>query len=182
MNIFDNAQFDNFNTAPRGNRNSSLGRALSAAIRFADLRDHWLYLYGQPGVGKKHLCYAVRNHLRPAHIPVNLIDFHDFVPWLRMRSPNYEIKLEAFQQVDVLIIDNLEDLWLPDEQVDQWARKELSKVLNARLNGKLPTLLSAWQHPSRLFLPIPQMCSDTTLCSVIEIVGEDYRQIPQDER
>ena len=110
MNWFDTVSFEGFVTAPGGRTNPNLEMALAQSMKFAEQRDHSLCIYGPPGVGKTHLCYSVRNALRAMRLPVNLISFHDMIPWLRQLSPNHERKLGAFRQVDILVVDDLENL------------------------------------------------------------------------
>ncbi len=180
MNSFDQATFENFNTAPGYYRQNSLLKALNAAHAFAVGTDRWLWIYGNSGVGKTHLCYAVRNYLRRSRQQVNLISFYEMIPWLRDQSPNRERKYEAFLQTEILILDDIHWLYRPDNALDNQAHQILTDILSVRHFNRYSTLLVSLQKPETLLANFAALIAST--CDFVEIEAPDYRRRPSDEK
>lgn len=137
--------FENFSTR----NNASIKAALDEAKRFASDPKGWLVLYGPPGTGKTHLCAAIRNELRKRVIPVAFIRAVDLVSALKATfdrdedgrsrsSEGYEQRRKRFEELDVLIIDDM-----GAERATEWTSAEWFTILDARYMNRLPTVISS---------------------------------------
>ena len=180
MNIFENTSFANFNVSPLGVHNTSLQLALNSARNLVNTCQGWLCIYGPPGTGKTHLCYAVRNELRGSRQAVNLIALYDLRDWLNQRSSNRDRKIEAFLQVETLIVDSVEMLHIPTEEIAAEAMAQFVAILNKRATNGLATMLALWDSPTAVLPEVSFLHSD--VCTIIRLDSIDYRQIPTDLR
>ncbi len=101
--------FDSFVVGP------SNEHAYSAALAVAEERTRAynpLFLYGQSGLGKTHLLYAIANRLQQKHPDINIVYTHadqftnEFIDAVRS-GKNYEFR-EKYRNADLLLIDDIQ--------------------------------------------------------------------------
>ena len=101
--------FDSFVVGP------SNEHAYSAALAVAEERSRAynpLFLYGQSGLGKTHLLYAIANRLQQKHPDINIVYTHadqftnEFIDAVRS-GKNYEFR-EKYRNADLLLIDDIQ--------------------------------------------------------------------------
>lgn len=116
----------------------------------------WLYMGGQPGCGKTHICTAVAGKLlyeRPL-LYVVWPQISKRLKALVSDAEEYEREISRLQQIDVLYIDDLfkpvkDDYGktLPPTPADL---KLAFELINYRYINKLPTILSSEWHIAEL--------------------------------
>lgn len=102
--------FDSFVVGP------SNEHAYSAALAVAEERGRSaynpLFLYGQSGLGKTHLLYAIANRLQQKHPDFNIVYIHadqftnEFIEAVRS-GKNFEFR-EKYRNADLLLIDDIQ--------------------------------------------------------------------------
>ena len=89
--------------------------AYSAALAVAEERTtayNPLFLYGQSGLGKTHLLYAIANHIRHKHPDFNIVYIHadqftnEFIDAVRS-GKNYEFR-DKYHNADLFLIDDIQ--------------------------------------------------------------------------
>lgn len=130
-------------------------RAKATAMNYADKHDgRWLYLAGQSGAGKTHLCTAVCGVLLQHGVSVR----YEMWRTLCRDMQKFETRDKKFQEIsecDVLYIDDfLKSAFLKAESADSKGTikpdKELTKeiniafeIVNERYARKKPTIISS---------------------------------------
>lgn len=130
-------------------------RVKATAMDYADKHDgRWLYLAGQSGAGKTHLCTAVCGVLLQRGVSVR------YEMWRKLcrDMQNFETRDKKFQEISecgVLYIDDfLKSAFLKAESIDNKGNikpdKELTKeiniafeIVNERYARKKPTIISS---------------------------------------
>ena len=101
--------FDSFVVGP------SNEHAYSAALAVAEERGkayNPLFLYGQSGLGKTHLLYAIANRIQQKHPDFNIVYIHsdqftnEFIEAVRS-GKNFEFR-EKYRNADLLLIDDIQ--------------------------------------------------------------------------
>lgn len=106
--------------------------------------DGWLYMAGQSGCGKTHLCTAVCGHFLQAGQSVRYELWRDLVHELQglsYRPDEYRQRMEQLRNVDILYLDD----FLKNLDKNAFGR-ELTiayEVINARYNLSRRTILSS---------------------------------------
>jgi DNA replication protein DnaC len=132
----------------------------------------WLYIGGQPGSGKTHICTAACVELLERGIPVRYMLWTDeslSILANRMDSEESAELLEPLKTVEVLYIDDL----FKDEKKDgrlspsPASEKLAFEIINARYTRKLRTIISSeWDLETLIdkdqatFSRVYQMCTD----------------------
>jgi DNA replication protein DnaC len=108
-------------------------------------RKPWLYLGGNPGCGKTHICTAVCGELLKNNIGVRYMQWLDEARRLKayVNEPDFENEVEDYINVPVLYIDDL----LKQKYVDNPVFTEVDSkiaftILNARYLLNRPTIIS----------------------------------------
>ena len=128
--------FDNF--AAREDWQKGL---LDVAKRYAENPRGWLFLSGQPGCGKTHLCTAVCRELLRKGMTVRYLPWQDEMATLRFRDgETREDRLRELKNVPVLYIDDF--LKTTAERPSAWETNTAYSLLNARYSARMPTILS----------------------------------------
>ena len=128
--------FDNF--AAREDWQKGL---LDVAKRYAENPRGWLFLSGQPGCGKTHLCTAVCRELMRKGMTVRYLPWQDEMDTLRFRDgETREDRLRELKNVPVLYIDDF--LKTTAGKPSAWETNTAYSLLNARYSARMPTILS----------------------------------------
>lgn len=114
----------------------------------------WLYLGGNPGSGKTHLCTAVCGELLKARIPVVYMQWSREARELKsvVNEPEYRDRIDRFIRAEVLYIDDLfkqrQQRFCTPTDADIRLAFEL---INARYLENRPTLISGeWELEGEL--------------------------------
>ena len=98
-----------------------------------------LYLYGNFGSGKTFLIAALLNELSKKRINSAIVYFPDLIREIKGDFDAYADKMEYYQGVDLLLIDDI-----GAEKVTEWSRDEvLGTILQYRMNNHLPTFFTS---------------------------------------
>lgn len=105
----------------------------------------WLYIGGNPGAGKTHICTAVCGELLKNDIPVKYMQWVTESRALKFVSgEDYEDSAAEFIKPAVLYIDDLlKQKWSPNPQFTEADIKIAFTILNARYYMNKPTIISS---------------------------------------
>jgi DNA replication protein DnaC len=121
-----------------------MSRAVNQCRWVAEGRAWCALLVGGPGTGKTHLAAAAMNHrgLDEAYF----WSVPDFLAWIKRmvfdQGRDLEAVLQDYRTKDFLLV--LDDLGV--ENQTEWAHEQLYRVLNARYEEELPTIITS-NHP-----------------------------------
>ena len=115
--------------------------ALDMAKRYADNPQGWLYIGGQVGSGKTHLCTAVAGALLKKGMSVRYMLWRDEIAALKAgmmgEGESYMHQLDVLKTVDVLYIDDLYK-----GKISETDMSIAFELVNARYNARKPTIFS----------------------------------------
>lgn len=136
--------FGTFDLAANPAMELAAARALEVAVG-----ERWCaLLVGTPGNGKTHLAIAAMH--RFGLMRSMFWKVPDFLSWLRKMSieegRNIDDVLRPYREQDFLLV--FDDLGV--ENRTDWAYEQLYRVLDARYDEKLPTIITSNQLPDRL--------------------------------
>lgn len=98
-----------------------------------------LYLHGSFGCGKTFLISALLNELELKRINTCIIYFPEMLRDLKGDFDNFGAKMDYYQNVDILLIDDI-----GAEKVTTWGRDEiLGTILQYRMQNKLTTFFTS---------------------------------------
>lgn len=137
--LLNSCTFQSFRTCEPWQAN-----ALQRAMQFAESPDGWLYIAGQSGAGKTHLCTAICRTLLENGMEVQYVLWRELLhelEGLRFHAADYRSRLDRIKAVPVLYIDDfLKGL---DMNGLKKSMDYAFEVINARYNGDGITLLSS---------------------------------------
>ena len=110
-----------------------------------DSRKPWLYIGGNPGCGKTHICTAICGELLKNNIGVRYMQWLDEARRLKtcVNEPNFEDEVEDYINVQVLYIDDLlKQKYTDNPQFTEADIKIAFTILNARYLLNRPTIIS----------------------------------------
>lgn len=162
--VMEDYRFDNFETDQPWKR-----KMLDIAQAFTESPRGWLYISGQPGVGKTHLCGAVLREF--------ILSGCDAVyfPWLEgTREIKYtdfakrNEKIESLQRCQILYIDDFLKVQCGTQQETRDIKMAYD-ILNQRYINELRTMISTE-------IPIDELCGiDEALGSRIFEMSKDFQ-------
>ena len=98
-----------------------------------------LYLHGSFGSGKTYLIAALLNELSKKRVNKAIVYYPELIRELKGDFDSYADKMEYYQEVDLLLIDDI-----GAERVSEWSRDEvLGTILQTRMNNHLPTFFTS---------------------------------------
>lgn len=170
----DTMTFDNFIVS------DTWQKALKATAQsYANNPDGWLYLAGQSGCGKTHLCTAVCGKFLHEGREVMYITWRSIVQKLqanRFNDEEYERILQELAHIDVLYIDDFLKSVSPE--------KEMSiafEIIDARYISKKATIISSEMKTEAMFKideavagRISEM-SRGSMAQILNMDGRNYR-------
>lgn len=113
--------FDSFVVGP------SNQHAFSAAVAVAEERTQAynpLFIYGQSGLGKTHLLYAIANHIQQIHPDYNIVYIkgdqfiNEFLEAIRV-GKNFEFR-EKYRNADLFLIDDIQFIAGKEQTQDEF--------------------------------------------------------------
>ncbi len=113
--------FDSFVVGP------SNQHAFSAAVAVAEERTQAynpLFIYGQSGLGKTHLLYAIANHIQQVHPDYNIVYIkgdqfiNEFLEAIRV-GKNFEFR-EKYRNADLFLIDDIQFIAGKEQTQDEF--------------------------------------------------------------
>lgn len=113
--------FDSFVVGP------SNQHAFSAAVAVAEERTmayNPLFIYGQSGLGKTHLLYAIANHIQQVHPDYNIVYIkgdqfiNEFLEALRV-GKNFEFR-DKYRNADLFLIDDIQFIAGKEQTQDEF--------------------------------------------------------------
>lgn len=131
-----------FETLDVDERYQVIGAAIDFCESFSeDVPSRGLYLYGPLGVGKSRIAGAIANKLVENEIESYMVYVPDLMREVQdaIQDHTLQSKLQAFKQVQVLILDDI-----GAEYLTPWKRDEiLGALLHYRATEKLPTIYTS---------------------------------------
>lgn len=152
-------------------------------FEFASNPHNWLVVHGTPGNGKTHLCAAAYNEIMKRGNDCIFVSMPDLIASLKSlfdeatrnaEHETYSQRLKIFQQVDVLVIDDL-----GAERQTEWTDGVLFELLDYRYRNQLATLISTNQDPHDKTVFDARLISrwhDSEFSTVVRNTALDYRQ------
>lgn len=136
-------------------------------------RKPWLYIGGNPGSGKTHICTAICGELLRCNREVVYMQWSREARKLKalVNEPDFDKDIERFTDCDVLYIDDLfKQLYKGGPVLTEADIKLAFSVLNARYVQNLPTMItSEWtlaellERDESVFSRVYERCKDYTL-------------------
>ncbi|MBR1527765.1 MAG: ATP-binding protein [Oscillospiraceae bacterium] len=137
--LLERCKFDNFNTAENWQK-----FAKQQAMQYADNPVSWLYVAGQSGAGKTHLCTAICDKLLKAGRKVKYDLWRELFHSMEQRrfdESGYFRLLDEIKNTDVLYIDDF--LKSPDKTKVMSMLDSAFEIINARYNVDGITIISS---------------------------------------
>ncbi len=136
--------FENFDLAA----NPSMGKALEACQSVAQGNDWCAFLAGGYGTGKTHLAIAAMNEYGMSHSYFWKVP--DYLDWLKVWAFDKGYTLDeltrSYRNSPFLLV--MDDLGV--ENSTDWANEQLYRILDARCDNRLPTILTTNVAPNRI--------------------------------
>jgi len=128
-------------------------RAKEVAQDYAKNPDGWLFLCGQPGAGKSHLCTAAARALLLGGRAVRYMPWKEESGKIKAMTEGKSEAIAVYQNADVLFID---DLFKTGATADGATRPTMAdvglafEILNHRYLERAPTIISSELLPAEL--------------------------------
>lgn len=148
-----------------------------------DKPSSWLYISGQPGSGKTHLCTAVSIELLKKGDTVRYMVWIDEAPRLKayVKDPCFESFIAPFKKVKVLYIDD----FLKTKDVSSITKADIDlaiRIINFRYNAGLCTIISSEFSMNDIIgideglgTRIAEMCADKYNIYIAPDTQKNYR-------
>ncbi len=120
-------------------------KCLEVCLDYCKNKENWLFLGGQSGCGKTHLCTATFGYLVKQGITVKYMSWRDDITELKQvitDSDIYQRRIIPLKIADLLYIDD----FFKTEQGKQPTQSDINlayEILNFRYNNKLMTIISS---------------------------------------
>lgn len=165
--------FDNFKTITATEKTMK-----NTALKYIkDQSNAWLYIGGQSGAGKTHICTAICNTLISNGKEVLYIEWSDIKQNLtafKYKADEYKKYFDKIANIEVLYVD---DLLKRSKMSDEEVMEILYRLVNARYNSNLKTIISSEIYLRELFV------ADNAIAGRIKELAEKYViEIPRDNK
>lgn len=120
-------------------------KCLEVCLDYCKNKENWLFLGGQSGCGKTHLCTAIFGYLVKQGITVKYMSWRDDITELKQvitDSDMYQRKIMPLKTTELLYIDD----FFKTEVGKQPTQSDINlayELLNFRYNNKLMTIISS---------------------------------------
>jgi len=182
-------EFSTFTTYP----NEQLLNAVAAARRFAEsfpVVDKGLLIIGPPGIGKTHLAIAaLKQIIRSTAVRGLYYDTRALLAQIRSTYNSFTRTAEMdvirpVMEAPLLVLDDL-----GAERLTDWVEETMNVIVNARYNGKLPTIFTSNYEDlpeqedkdlNSLLIRVGFRLHSRLreMCEFLEYDGPDYRNLP----
>lgn len=139
-----------------------------------------LYLYGEVGTGKTHLCSAIAHYVLQAGMSVVYLKTSRLLDLIRQFKyaehqdrQTADLLLQNLYQVDLLIIDDL-----GIENSTDFVKEQLFLLLDDRMNHQRPWVISTNMPPNEVGMMYEDRLSDRVLSTsfILKFEGESVRR------
>ena len=138
-------------------------------------------------MGKTHLLAAAANALlavgrAPVYVvAVDLLDYLKAAMHSRQNGDDaddsMEQRMEQARTCEVLLLDDL-----AAEKETDWSRERFYALLDYRYRHELPTVIASNLHPAGFPPRVASRLQDRVLCTVVMMMGEDFRLSRRDRQ
>lgn len=148
---------------------------LAQAHAYANDPQGWMYIGGQPGSGKTHICTAMVNQFLKEGKAVRYMLWNEDIPKLKARANDADVFdgiINALKNADVLYIDDFfktKSMTAADVNIT-------FRILNHRYIKKLPTIIT-----SELSIAQVHEIDEALASRIAEMMGRRYTYIAKDE-
>ena len=114
--------------------------------------EKWLLLAGSIGWGKSHLAACIVNTRLERNEIAKFLDFPAILEELKagFEDNSYHQILSAYQEVELLVLDDLGAEYKGRAEGMSWSEGELYKIVNYRYTNRLATVITTNVKPSEL--------------------------------
>ena len=180
--LLDSQTFDTFSTETDVQRKmlDTAKRYTTEIISGESAKRPWLYIGGNPGCGKTHICTAVCGELLKANIPVRYMQWNEQSRRLKayVNEPDFEAIVDPYVDAPVLYVDDLfkQQYKLGGPYLTDADIRLAFTVLDGRYTRNKPTIIS-----SEWFLIDDLMAKDEgTFSRVYERAKSFTLNVPRD--
>ncbi len=159
----------------------TLGKAVNAAIAFAEEPKGWLVLLGDSFCGKTHLAAAIGNYRIDLGGQALLVDVADLLDYMRQTfrptsDVSFDRRFNEIKTTPMLILDDLKQ----SGASSVWAEDKLYQILNHRYYAHLPTVITSTLNPESFAVNYPGLWNkilDATKSQICAINMPPYRRM-----
>ncbi len=139
-----------------------------------------LFIFGNVGTGKTHMCSAIAQYILSAGKSVVYLKSGNLLDVLRQQKLNasadeasLDKKIQAIRNADLLIIDDL-----GTENASDFVREQLLLIIDDRINKRLSWIISTNLAPNEIGAVYEDRLSDRILglSKIIKFEGESVRR------
>lgn len=136
----------------------------------------FLYIYGDMGCGKTHLCNAIALALSHNGKTVKLWRMDALLDWLREGVGNDSLyaRTTELKELDALVIDDFESAKLIAEK-GQWALEKMEEVIDSRYHARRITMITSNDNYDKLPEKILDRFKDKEVAQMVWNEAGNYR-------
>ncbi len=167
-----NSQFT-FETFVVGSSNQHAYSAAEAVAERRTMAYNPLFLYGQSGLGKTHLLYAIANRIQQTHPDFNIVYIkgdqftNEFIEAVR-NGKNYEFR-DKYRNADLLLIDDIQ--FIAGKEATQ---EEFSHTFNTLYESGRQIVLTSDRVPSDMLKLEDRLRTRFEWGLIVDIQPPDY--------
>ena len=167
-----NSQFT-FDTFVVGSSNQHAFSAAEAVAEERTLAYNPLFIYGQSGLGKTHLLYAIANRIQKRHPEYNIVYIHgdqfinEFIEAVRT-GKNFEFR-DKYRNADLFLIDDIQFI-----AGKEGTQEEFFHTFNTLYENKRQIVLTSDRVPSDMLLLEDRLRTRFEWGLIVDIQPPDY--------